>query len=511
MDVHEDVLNNLKYVRVKKVNGSLYLMKTRIAWMQESKNSFGLSYNYADIKQIKISQPNREKIQLQLVLYESGATTFHFANPNGKKDQLLDRTMVSSYMSEVLPKFKKINETDLKEKETLLKSNVNLRKGYKNLVETGTISTDEFWKHWTRYLNKFDKFDQNIGVPTSFISQLKHQTGGYNQIEYNMDQDTIMCIFKTYPAIKRKHSECVPSQMSEQSFWKHFFESHYYLRDLPLPKNYRDFFHDVVKEEQKDIKLLNQNFGKNNTDDLGYLKDGLDLQSNTFIQNSNPTESYKNLVRSINNYSANILNSLVRQPTDDVYTNLAQIDIEETDDIYEPIQFDSRLNIKTELKRKCVIESQDDQADFAVSTKMLDDFQNWNSNFDDLHSKHSVLQFISEMSSENSSGIKEVQLTPEMSKEYMKIHNTVSEITRHFWMCFPVVSVELENKLYRTFNLITNFKNSQIKDYKEKLIQQHFKENILRHNEMRLDAAISKYNVWKNKSLLRKEKLEKPS
>lgn len=46
----EAVLLYVNNVRCKKVEGTLYVFETRIAWQQPSKDIFSISHNFADIK-----------------------------------------------------------------------------------------------------------------------------------------------------------------------------------------------------------------------------------------------------------------------------------------------------------------------------------------------------------------------------------------------------------------------------------------------------------------------------
>ena len=84
----EEIIMVVENVKNKKIEGALYLMSERIAWMPKQKNVFTLSHLYVDIKSIlpikfvyqysktlkyfvlaqKISTEGKSKIQLQVVL-----------------------------------------------------------------------------------------------------------------------------------------------------------------------------------------------------------------------------------------------------------------------------------------------------------------------------------------------------------------------------------------------------------------------------------------------------------
>lgn len=63
----------------------------------------------------------------------------------------------------------------------------------------------------------------------------------------------VECIFKTYPAVKRKHQENVPHKMSESDFWTKFFQSHYFHRDR-INAGTKDLFTECAKIDDQELK-----------------------------------------------------------------------------------------------------------------------------------------------------------------------------------------------------------------------------------------------------------------
>ena len=62
-----------------------------------------------------------------------------------------------------------------------------------------------------------------------FQADIKPQTDGSNgNVQYNLTPEIMSSVFKTYPAVKKKHGEYVPHRMTESEFWTLFFQSHYY-------------------------------------------------------------------------------------------------------------------------------------------------------------------------------------------------------------------------------------------------------------------------------------------
>ena len=64
----------------------------------------------------KISPDTKDKVQLQVVMYDGAANTFHFNNQKGRDAQRTDREGVKELLQQLLPRFKHKVNSELEQK-----------------------------------------------------------------------------------------------------------------------------------------------------------------------------------------------------------------------------------------------------------------------------------------------------------------------------------------------------------------------------------------------------------
>lgn len=308
----EDVLQQMGEVRYKKGDGTLYVMNERLAWMAENRDTVAVSHRFADIKTQKISPEGKPKVQLQVVLHDGNTSTFHFVNRNGQQAMLADRDKVKELLQQLLPNFKRKVDKELEEKNRILAENPHLFQLYKDLVTSQVLTSDEFWnthakEHALKKVNK----KQNIGVSGAFLADIKPQTDGCNGLKYNLTDDIIHCIFKTYPAVKRKHQENVPAKLSEAEFWTKFFQSHYFHRDR-ITAGTKDIFAECGKIDDQTLKAaVQQGAGDPLLDLKGFEDVPLDEGFCSVAGDRNTVNSgnivHQNMIKRFNQHSIMVL------------------------------------------------------------------------------------------------------------------------------------------------------------------------------------------------------------
>lgn len=212
-------------------------------------------------------------------------------------------------------------DSELEEKNRLLTENPKLLQLYKDLVISKVFTSEEFWKIHGKDLQnlKTTTSKQEIGVSGAFLSEIRPVTDGCNGLKYNLTGEIIECIFKAYPAVKKKHSECVPAKLTESEFWTKFFQSHYFHRDQ-VSSGLKDIFVECGRIDDSTLrKEIRSNLGDPLLD-LGKFGDNT-LEEGFCSATSNDQKSdnqgnivHQSIIKRFNQHSFMVLKSCKTKP-----------------------------------------------------------------------------------------------------------------------------------------------------------------------------------------------------
>ncbi|KAI7790645.1 general transcription factor IIH subunit 1 [Triplophysa rosa] len=486
----EEVLLVVKRVRQRKQDGTLYLMAERIAWGPEGKDRFTVSHLYADIRCQKISPDGKAKVQLQLVLHTGESSTFHFANVS---TALKDRDATKELLQQLLPRFKKKANKELEEKNRMLQEDPVLFQLYKDLVVSQVISAEEFWANRLSLSSVDHSLSNNnkqeVGISAAFLADIRPQTDGCNGLRYNLTSDIIESIFRTYPTVKQKYAENVPHNLTEKEFWTHFFQSHYFHRDR-LNTGQQDIFSECAKQDEKGLKSMVTQGVKNPMVDLLALEDKtLDEGYGTAAapSTSNVTKTLREnsncaIIKRFNHHSAMVLAAGLRkvEACSDQTSETSSTDGNSRDsDLFQPplkkvklqeaIEYD---DLQSDCRRKPISLNLKKSDRYSHGPVPLQS-QPYTSSQDILNSigviQHEMKSYKPRLtqvmsSSAASSAITALspggvlmqggsqqtvnQLVPsDVQSELKHLYTAAGELLRHFWTCFPVNTLFLEEKV----------------------------------------------------------------
>lgn len=557
----EDVLLQMGEVRYKKGDGTLYVMNERIAWMAENRDKVTVSHRFQDIKMQKISSEGKQKVQLQLVLHDGNSTTFHFVNRNGVKAQIDDRDQVKELLQQLLPNFKRKVDKELEEKNKILTENPHLLQMYKDLVITQVLTSEEFWAtHAKQYTKQQCAQQQDIGVSAAFLADIKPQTDGCNGLKYNLTADIIECIFKTYPAVKRKHGEHVPHKLSESEFWTKFFQSHYFHRDR-ITAGTKDIFSECGKIDDQllkkavansagDVLLDLRNFGDSTLEEGFGGGGGGDRNG---VNSGNLV--HQNMIKRFNQHSTMVLNTCLNSIDTTVngkITTTANNNHEgeqragdaiddnepankrariEAKIRYEDLEGDdteengnggaapnAELNlIKVERYLHGPLPNAVQANDANDEVYSMDETQNqilksldmWTQRTPQkvLVNPKAAVNALGELSPGGAlmRGFQEQSLSqlvpPNIEKELRNLTMALSELLHHFWSSFPPTSGELESKVVRMHEALQRFAAAKLAPFEENVMREAspIGVSITKHLNQLLRIASRKFSTWQER------------
>lgn len=557
----EDVLLIVNNVRHKKNDGTLYLMAERLAWIMNGKDSFSLSHRFSDIKMQKISPDGKSKIQLQVVLHDGGSSTFQFLNSEGTERQVRDRDDVKESLVQLLPRFKRKLNKDLEEKNRVLAEDPELCQLYKDLVTSQVLTAEEFWTNHTPKKETARGTSQEIGVSGAFLADIKPQSDGCNGLKYNLTADVIEAIFKTYPAVKRKHLEHVPDKLTEAEFWTRFFQSHYFHRDR-INTSTKDIFSECVKIDEQDIQ---KEIGQTVLDPLvditsfmdDYTTDNVNHEHEPNINGhgqSQCTSVNRSMIRRFNHHSMMVLKACETEqsstkPAENLTHNhvankvIATADTQNNFNGTKPhkhkpeSEIDDSQAKKAKLQSKLVyedLEAGNGPRTAALNLSRLDRYFHGPTPVTntDYVSNEELMQTIDNMHTEINSwspkltqlleGSSAIVVLGELSPggaimkranldnlhstvpqnvqlELQNLYKAACELLRHFWSCFPVTNETLESKLIRMQGNLERFHYAKLIPFQDTMIREHQNQNLVKHIQEMLEAAFTKFNTWQNK------------
>jgi len=529
----EDVLLQVAHVKFKKLEGILFVMSERLGWMPGNKSGFTVAHKYTEIKLQKISPEGKAKIQLQIVLHDGNSTTFHFVNPEGQEAQFADRDRVKEKLVELLPKFKRKINKELEEKNKTLSENPGLLQLYKDLVITQIITAEEFWSsHAAEYIKQKQGVTQDVGVSGSFLSEIKPQADGANGLRYNLTPDIIESIFKTYPAVKKKHTENVPSKLSEQEFWTKFFQSHYFHRDRIHAQGTSDIFTECAKDDDKFIRkqmkegvneqLANIEGFSDNT--LGESFGGVGER----LQGGNSQNIvHQNIIKRFNHHSIMVMEAAEKRDNQEevVANSMQEKEISSRKRLNEKTEYDDlaapdpkkphQLNLsrmERYLTGPTPAASQDylTQDELKLSRRNLEaELQSW-ANFgqrqQSILTSSNAVQVLGELCPGGSmmTGRQDTlgeQCPASVQADLRQLYYSLCELIRHFWSCFPPTTPELQDKAHKMYETLQKFQSMKVRPF-EKDVERRYSAGgglITHHINSMLDAAYRKYTIWQSK------------
>lgn len=545
----EDVLLQVGNVKHKKGEGTLYVMNERVALILQGSETVSVSHLYTDIKIQKISSEFKTKVQLQLVFHDGNSSTFHFIKPD-RAEAMRDRDKVKDLLSKLLPKFQKKVNKELEEKNRILSENPALLQLYRDLVITQVITPDEFWsQHAPKYAPRNANNNQSTGVPGNFLVNIKPQVDGCNSVKYNLNYETINCIFKTYPAVRKKHLEYVPNKLSESEFWKKFFESHYFHKDrINLAAS--DLFSECAKYDEQELRKEVKKLDGDSLVNLSSIDDVDANESYGLVDDTTKTTNmiHESIIKRFNQHSINVLKaSRGHSSTADTNGTHVQNNVDKTASKKHNLP-NGNCDTSVSCKKSRIMdkityedlstdagdagESESNNLKLAKVEQFANDLTKC-SRSDNKNSKlkvantmrEQVLAEVSRWSKERhilpmnpSVAVQALgELTPggklmkglmddsqagqtlpaEVSKELQNLYLAVGELLRHFWACFPPTTAALEDKLIRTHDALRRFHSVKLKPFEDTMLREHSHLNqISSHLILMLNSAYTKYSSW---------------
>ena len=534
--------------------GTLEVLKDSVLWRGGGQSSH---QQLSKVKGQKVSPDGKRKVMLQLTfLDDTPAHTFIFLSTQGQAKQTQERNAVKELLLQLLPQHrskaaataaaeapapassskatnaspsqknefrKKAHEERQAAKQKLLKEDKSLFRLYQELVGKAVMTAGEFWAEVAaERLGEEEAGAQAVGVPPGFLSDVT-KMDGCNGLRLNLTPDIIQAIFKTYPAVKRKHLQAVPHEMDEKDFWTKFFQSHYFHRDRSLNSSPADLFADCVKTDETDMAVEAER------DALGSrLCDLQRIQEKSFVDDDEEETAKRRgdpsnhaLVRRFNYHSTRVLAA-------SLHSSIATVSLPSTSATAAPLESAELATTPSALPPTLKLQNVDSFAPRASEEASLSrkDVQRQRGSLKRaMTAPKDQIEEVEAGWDQASLTLLEVEVNREAtewrdpSRELPKAREdelgmayaALNELLRHFWTAFPANTPQLQEKVQRFGNTLRNFKSSRLKPLEASLTQlQPSQIHLMSPMYGMLERAEKKLTAWTEKHVAAPPKAKRP-
>ncbi|KRX17319.1 General transcription factor IIH subunit 1 [Trichinella nelsoni] len=515
--------------------GSLCVFRDRILWISSVDRELCVCLQMDEIRTQKISPAGKAKIQLQLCLHNDTSVIFQFCNPNGAEKQLQDRESVKQLLQVQLAKLKYMPNAEIERKRKILNDDPQLYKLYEQLVTTDVLKADDFWLIFaSNKLKKEEEKEQNsqkMGISGGFLGDVAERDA-YNEMKLNLTTEIIESIFRTYPTVKEKHKQLVPSEMTEEDFWTLFFQSHYFHRDREIAPGIKEFFADCFKIDNQDFyDQLQIHYSVVENQAVVSTPEGNAFQVELAADEDMDQRKFQNttLVKRLNYHS----NQIIRSHGSVAASNSAKSNSKNSEqssvenkklpklteceeltgtglDTFEGVH----LNVKNDSQFQTFFTDDSatfDQDDAVRWVNLVVESENyWSSSENNptalLVNEEAVMSTtLTRLSFDGDECSSQSDLPPtipdDLLSEVHSVHFSLSEVLRLFWRNFPPLTAEASSKLQFAVETLRKFEQNKLRPLSDRLaasestIENDFCTTLFTC----LHAAYSKYEIWLQK------------
>lgn len=240
--------------------------------------------------------------------------------------------------------------SDFRLRKKVLMSNPDLGALHRDLVMSGQITEAEFWDGREHLLlAQAASESQRKGKPGQLVDPRPETVEG-GEIKIRITPQLVHDIFDEYPVVAKAYTENVPSKLSEESFWKRYFQSKLFnahrasirssaaqhvVNDDPIFDKYLEKDDDELepRRQRNEVVDIFMDLGATleDHDETGNKKD--------ITMQAGRQKGALPLIRKFNEHSERLLNSALGEPPakkirfdtgEDIY---GQIDL---DDLHDP-------------------------------------------------------------------------------------------------------------------------------------------------------------------------------